>query len=128
MKITSTTGIVSASVLFVVVLIGAAVWQNVKPSQLNEFAQCLNEKGAVVYEAWWCPHCQNQKALFGSAARYLNTVECGAARGQLNTALCPDVQATPTWRGPDGLEIRGSQPLSVLADSFECALPENYEG
>lgn len=128
MKLNSTSGIISVSVLFVVLLIGFAVWQNVKPSNLQEFAQCLTENGATVYEAWWCPHCQDQKAMFGSAYRYIDNVECGGARGQLNANLCPDITATPTWRGPDGLEIRGSQPLPVLAEQFGCELPEDYAG
>jgi hypothetical protein len=28
------------------------------------FAQCLKDKDAKFYGAFWCPHCQNQKAMF----------------------------------------------------------------
>ncbi len=34
------------------------------------------ELGALFYGASWCPHCQQQKALFGASAGRLPQVEC----------------------------------------------------
>jgi hypothetical protein len=33
-----------------------------------EFAQCLSDKGAVFYGAFWCTHCKSQKQMFGAPA------------------------------------------------------------
>lgn len=40
---------------------------NSKPGKLDTFAQCLKEKDSTFYGAFWCPHCQNQKAMFGKS-------------------------------------------------------------
>src|ERR1041385_8352379 len=45
-------------------------------STLDSFAQCVSAKGARMYGAWWCPHCADQKELFGFAFQYVNYVEC----------------------------------------------------
>ena len=37
----------------------------------DEFAQCLKDKGATFYGAFWCPHCQAQKKLFGTSVKFL---------------------------------------------------------
>ena len=36
----------------------------VVPGKYDGFAQCLKDKGATFYGAFWCPHCKAQKALF----------------------------------------------------------------
>ena len=41
------------------------------PGQYDVFAQCLKDTGAVFYGAFWCPHCQSQKKLFGSSVKLL---------------------------------------------------------
>ena len=52
-------------------------------------AEHLTGTGAVMYSAYWCPHCHEQKELFGKeASDKLKVVEC-AADGQNNQAdLC----------------------------------------
>ncbi|MDR5696083.1 MAG: vitamin K epoxide reductase family protein, partial [Armatimonadota bacterium] len=39
-------------------------------------AKHLAASGAKFYGAYWCPHCTEQKRMFGDAARYLTYVEC----------------------------------------------------
>lgn len=123
-KLSTTTSIILLAIVAVIGLVGLAVWQNIKPSPYVAFAQCLSDKGATVYEAWWCPHCQDQKAMFGSAAKYLNTVECGTARGQISKELCPDVRATPTWTDAEGNSYEGARSLENLGELYGCELPE----
>ena len=36
----------------------------------------LSKTGAKMYGAFWCPHCQQQKAIFGASANRLPYVEC----------------------------------------------------
>lgn len=61
-------------------------------------ADHLKRQGVLFYGAWWCSHCQHQKALFGSPAQErLPYVECDkedSGRQRCNTA---QVRAYPTW-------------------------------
>jgi len=114
--------VVIALVLFG--LIGWAVYSNNSPGKLDQFAQCLKDKGATFYGAFWCPHCQNQKQLFGNSAKLLPYVECSTpSRQQL--AICDEAQikSYPTWRFADKTELTGEVPLSQLAEKTSCALP-----
>jgi hypothetical protein len=74
----------------------ATLTQCVLPTDKNydAFAKCLTEKGATMYGAEWCPHCKEQKAVFGNSFKYINYVECPD-----NTQLCLDkgIQGYPTW-------------------------------
>lgn len=89
------------------------------PSNLDPFAKCLAEKGLTMYGAEWCPHCQNQKKLFGSSFQFVPYVECP------NTPkLCLDkgVNGYPTWILGDTTLV-GEQPLAKLSEISSCALP-----
>lgn len=127
MKMSSTATILVVSGLSIVLLIGAALWETNKPSALDQFAQCITSKGAEVYSAWWCPHCLEQKALFGSSYKYIKQHECGAGKGELNPTACPDIKGTPTWKDSAGGFYQGSQDLQTLADRYSCTLPAGYE-
>ncbi len=115
-------------VLVLIVLgIGAAFFIKPGPSNLGPFAQCLKEKGAIFYGAFWCPHCQKQKAMFGSAASELPYVECSTADGKGQLQVCVDekVESYPTWKFADGSRQTGEVPLATLAQKTGCALPTN---
>ena len=45
-------------------------------------AEYLTEEGALFYGASWCPHCQEQKRLFGASASRLPYIECSPAGPQ----------------------------------------------
>jgi len=88
-------------------------------STLDSFAQCLKAKGAKMYGAWWCPHCAEQKELFGSSARRLPYVECSSAgQGSRQTAVCNEVgiKNYPTWI-INGQRYTGIQTLDALAQN-----------
>lgn len=43
----------------------------------DSLAKCLSDKGVKMYGAFWCGHCQNQKAEFnGNLEKYNIYVEC----------------------------------------------------
>ncbi len=86
----------------------------------SAFAQCLAGKDVVMYGAAWCSHCQNQKAAFGEAFKYVKYVECPD-----NIPLCTDkgIQGFPTWIFPNGVTLVGEQPLAKLAAESGCPLP-----
>lgn len=90
------------------------------------FAQCLTEKGATFYGAYWCPHCNDQKRLFGSAIDEVNYVECAIPGNQsTQTQECQDanIESYPTWEFADGSRETGVVPLSRLASKTGCELP-----
>lgn len=47
-----------------------------KPGKYDDFASCITNSGAKFYGAYWCPHCQAQKAEFGKSAKKLPYIEC----------------------------------------------------
>jgi len=96
------------------------------PGKYDTFATCLKDAGAVFYGAFWCPHCQTQKKMFGSSARLLPYVECSTADGNAQTKICIDkgVQSYPTWEFVDGTRLNGEIPLAELAAKTSCQLPE----
>lgn len=95
-------------------------------SALDGFASCLEEKGATFYGAFWCPHCQNQKKMFGSSARHLPYVECSTpdGRGQLGICKEKNIEGYPTWEFADGSRAGGELSLQTLRDKTGCALSQ----
>lgn len=85
-------------------------------------AKCLTEKGAKMYGAYWCPHCQNQKNDFGDSFQYINYVECDAKGPNGNPTACElaGIQGYPTWV-IGGAKYSGEQDLSTLAKIAGCA-------
>ena len=63
-------------------------------------AEHLAEEGALFYGASWCPHCQEQKRLFGASAGRLPYIECSpAGRNAPQAPSCNNagVHTYPTW-------------------------------
>jgi thiol-disulfide isomerase/thioredoxin len=111
--------------VLVVAAVGASLFIKPGPSNLEPFAQCLKDEGATFYGAFWCPHCQRQKALFGSAASKLPYVECSTPDGQGQLQVCIDKEITnyPTWEFADGSRLTGERSLAELAEKTSCQLP-----
>ncbi len=87
-------------------------------------AKHLTQVGAKLYTAYWCPHCRDQKELFGKqAAAELQVIEC-APDGRNNQAeLCKQkgVQGYPSW------EIKGTIDSGVKSLD-QLALLSDYQG
>ena len=61
-------------------------------------ADHLKRQGVLFYGAWWCSHCQHQKALFGSPAQErLPYVECDKDDSGRQRCNAAQVRAYPTW-------------------------------
>jgi len=95
----------------------------------DSFAQCIKSSGATFYGAFWCPHCQNEKKLFGDAVQFLPYVECSTPDGSAQLQVCKDasIQNYPTWIFADGSRLVGEVPLSQLADKTGCTLPTSAQ-
>lgn len=88
----------------------------------------LKEVGARMYGAWWCPHCHDQKQLFGQQAfAEIDYVECDRRGRNPQTALCQSegVRGYPTWK-INGQVLTGTQPLAALADASGYQGPRNF--
>ena len=110
-------------VIGVVVILAGAFWVfKPAPSRaLDSFASCLADKKVTMYGAEWCPHCQNQKKLFGDSFRLVPYVECPD-----NPSLClaKGINGYPTWIFPDGSSVAGEQSLKALSEKSTCPLQE----
>lgn len=81
-------------------------------------AQHLKQVGAKMYGAFWCPHCHDQKQLFGKeAVAQINYIECDPRGKDPKPELCQaaKIQGFPTWE-VKGKFYQGTQTLERLAD------------
>ncbi|MFB6215747.1 MAG: glutaredoxin family protein [Candidatus Aenigmatarchaeota archaeon] len=120
----SSTQMIIAVVLGTVVLVGAlgyvALTGGDKPeTEMDKFAKCLSENGATMYGLQTCPHCQEQKGMFGSSFKFVSYVECSQRR-----SLCSQkgISSVPTWI-VNGERYVGVQSLGKLADITGCEPP-----
>lgn len=112
-------------VLFVALVVLLIVTPG-KPGKLDAFASCIKDSGATFYGAFWCPHCQATKALFGRSSRLLPYVECSTPDGKSQLPICntAKIESYPTWEFKDGSRLSGEQSLSKLAEKTQCQLPQ----
>jgi hypothetical protein len=116
--------------ILVIALLAGGIFLLIKrssePGKLDTFTACLSEKGAVFYGAFWCPHCQNQKAMFGKSQKLLQYIECSTPDGKNQLQVCKDKNITeyPTWDFADGDRLTGEVSLSDLSKKTGCVLPE----
>ena len=96
--------------------------------EYDAFAQCLTDRGVIMYGAYWCPHCQNEKKAFGDSFRFVNYVECTQETGK---CLVEKINGYPTWifptssaDGPDGGRFEGEMGLEKLSEASGCLLED----
>lgn len=93
------------------------------PAELA-LAQHLKQSGVTMYGAFWCPHCYEQKQLFGrDAFAEIPYVECDPAGNNPQPQLCIDkkIPGYPSW------EINGKIESSVMLLK-DLATKTNYQG
>lgn len=119
------TAIVVLAVVALAAIAGTLLYER-GPGELDAFASCLGEKGATFYGAFWCPHCQTQKKMFGKSAKLLPYIECSTpdGRGQLPSCTEQKIEGYPTWEFADGSRFTGEVPLKTLAEKTLCNLPQ----
>ena len=94
-----------------------AVLSESNPAKLA-LAEQLTAGGAVMYTAYWCPHCHDQKELFGrQATEKLTVIECAPDGRNSQKALCDTkkIEGYPSWE-IKGVIASGLKPLDQLAD------------
>jgi uncharacterized membrane protein/glutaredoxin len=86
--------------------------------QAIALAEHLTSTGAAMYTAYWCPHCHDQKQLFGKeAAAKLRIVECAPDGRNSQKSLCDskNIEGFPSWE-INGTIDSGVKPLARLAE------------
>ena len=95
------------------------------------------QSGAVMYGAFWCPHCRRQREMFGKEAwANINYVECANSGYKSNPKLCSTngITGFPAWKFVNGKEASGEMPLEQLAmvagykGKFDGSLEEQLPG
>ena len=82
-------------------------------------AEHLTASGAKLYTAYWCPHCHDQKELFGrQATEKLTVIECAPDGRNSQRELCEakKIEGYPTWEIKGQLDS-GVKPLAKLAEA-----------
>jgi uncharacterized membrane protein/glutaredoxin len=90
----------------------------VSTPQAIALAEHLTSTGAAMYTAYWCPHCHDQKQLFGKeAAAKLRIVECAPDGRNSQKSLCDSkkIEGFPSWE-INGTIDSGVKPLARLAE------------
>ena len=76
----------------------------------QQLAAHLKRVGAVFYGAWWCPHCNTQKELFGvEALEVLPYIECDKDEPGRQRCMGAKIRAYPTW------DLNGERREGVLS-------------
>ena len=116
--------------LFVLILvigtISISVLSKSATGKLDSFAACIAEKNATFYGAFWCPHCQAQKRMFGASQQLLPYHECSTPDGKGQRPECTElkIEQYPTWVFADGSRLTGEVTLANLAEKTGCELPQ----
>lgn len=121
-KGTTVVVVVVIVVLFMLAFAGGRYYRNHK---YDSFANCLASKQAKMYGLYWCPHCADQKRMFGSSFEYVPYVEC-AIRG--SRELAPECKAAgvklfPSWQFGTETPKEGVKSLQELSQKSGCSLP-----
>ncbi|HLO47556.1 MAG TPA: vitamin K epoxide reductase family protein [Kamptonema sp.] len=92
-------------------------------------ARHLKQIGAKEYGAYWCPHCHEQKELFGNeAASIIDYIECDPKGKNSRTQLCEaaKIKGFPSWI-INGKLYEGTQGLEELAQASGYTGPRNFQ-
>jgi uncharacterized membrane protein/glutaredoxin len=91
-------------------------------------AEHLTASGAALYTAYWCPHCHEQKELFGrEATAKLKVIECAPDGQNSQKALCDakKIEGFPSWE-INGTVNSGVKPLAKLAEDSGYKGPVDF--
>lgn len=99
--------------------------QQTQREKMDAFAKCLTKKNAIMYSSFLCPHCDDQKKMFGESFKYIHYVECSQVGlpQDVNACRLAQIRYTPTWVIENGERLVGVQSLKQLSDKTGCSLP-----
>jgi uncharacterized membrane protein len=92
---------------------------------IRALAEHLSDEGALFYGASWCPHCQEQKRIFGASAERLPYIECslgGPNAPQSASCRAAGIRSYPTWI------INGRAFVGQVLTLAQLAQESGFEG
>ncbi len=92
--------------------------KTISNSNQVKLAKHLKAKGVVMYSAYWCPHCHDQKEMLGKeASNTLTIIECAEDGLNNQRSLCESkgISGFPSWE-INGKIDSGVKTLEELAD------------
>ena len=109
-------------VLFVLAYVSGWYYTN---HRYDNFAKCLAAKQAKMYGLYWCPHCAEQKEMFGKAFQYVPYVECAIKGSRELAPACTaaKVKLFPSWQFGATPPKEGVFQMQELSDKTGCSLP-----
>jgi hypothetical protein len=112
-------------ILFAAALLGGRYFRHYRNHKYDSFAQCLAAKQTKMYGLYYCPHCLDQKEMFGESFHYVPYVECAIKGSSDEAAECKvaGVKLFPSWQFGTEPPKEGVLSLEALSDKTGCALP-----
>jgi len=115
-------------IIFIIVVIlvvgGIGVYFGSRPGKLDDFAKALKNQGVEFYGAFWCSHCQAQKAEFGTSKKYLPYIECSNPdNSAIQVCLDNKIESYPTWKFKNGIKIISEKEPIVCPIVKEGEIP-----
>ena len=117
------------TIIYVVVLVLLAAafvaGRYYRNHKYDSFAKCLATKQAKMYGLYWCPHCIEQKEMFGEAFHYVPYQECAIKGSSELVPVCKiaGVKLFPSWQFGDEPPKEGVLSLEAISDKTGCSLP-----
>ena len=123
-KIPSRKMLIWGGIAVLIILAYAGVWYY-RNHRYDDFARCLASKQAKMYGLYWCPHCKEQKDMFGKAFRYVPYEECAIKGSRQLAPVCAaaGVKLFPSWQFGANPPKEGVFELEELSDKTGCTLP-----
>lgn len=116
--------LVWGGIALILIVAYAAFWYY-NNHRYDGFAKCLASTQTKMYGLYWCPHCAEQKAMFGKAFHYVPYVECAIKGSRELAPACSaaGVKLFPSWQFGSNPPVEGVFPLQELSDKTGCRLP-----
>ena len=91
----------------------------------DSFAKCMATKQVKMYGLYWCPHCIEQKEMFGDAFRYVPYQECAIKGSSELVPACKvaGIKLFPSWQFGFDPPKEGVLSLEALSEKTGCTLP-----
>ena len=104
---------------------GGRYYRHQQNHKYDAFAQCLAAKQTKMYGLYYCPHCLDQKEMFGESFHYVPYVECAikGTREEASECKIAGVKLFPSWQFGAEPPKEGVLSLEALSDKTGCSLP-----
>lgn len=110
--------------VLILLVVGNFIYKTYKQNKIDNLVSCLKQKNVIFYGASWCPHCAEQKRIFGNSAKNLTYFECSNKETEPQKEDCNKVgiKKYPTWIFDGKKKIEGVANLGTLSREASCGI------